>query len=317
MTKIREESDIREESAVREESRKEKISEEKYQVLLDDLRSVGSLAVAFSGGVDSTFLLHAAHEALGDGVIAISAVSASFPERELEEAKAICRTWGIRHRSCRIHQMEIPGFAQNPPDRCYLCKKAIFQEIGRLAGEEGFAEVAEGSNLDDEGDYRPGMRAIRELGVHSPLRKAGLTKAEIRFLSRKAGLPTWKKPSLACLATRFVYGETITEEKLKMVELAEQYLWDLGFSQLRVRVHGNLARIELPLEEMGRMWEQGLREQVDTYFRKIGFAYVALDLRGYRTGSMNETLSPDKDAQGESTKRKGPEKGKPERTLGK
>lgn len=275
---------------IREEDREEIQAEGKYQALLEDLRSLGGIAVAFSGGVDSTLLLYAAREALKDRVVAISAVSASFPERELEEARDLCRKWGIRHRSCRIREMEIPGFAQNPPNRCYLCKKAIFQEIQRLALEEGFSELAEGSNLDDEGDYRPGMQAIRELGVHSPLRRAGLTKEEIRLLSKKAGLPTWRKPSLACLATRFVYGEPITEEKLHRVEQAEQYLWDLGFDQVRVRIHGNLARIELLPLEMGRLLEEDLRKQVDAYFRQIGFAYVALDLQGYRTGSMNETL---------------------------
>ncbi len=275
---------------IREEDREEIQAEGKYQALLEDLRSLGGIAVAFSGGVDSTLLLYAAREALKDRVVAISAVSASFPERELEEARDLCRKWGIRHRSCRIREMEIPGFAQNPPNRCYLCKKAIFQEIQRLALEEGFSELAEGSNLDDEGDYRPGMQAIRELGVHSPLRRAGLTKEEIRLLSKKAGLPTWRKPSLACLATRFVYGEPITEEKLHRVEQAEQYLWDLGFDQVRVRIHGNLARIELLSREMGRLLEENLRKQVDAYFRQIGFAYVALDLQGYRTGSMNETL---------------------------
>ena len=264
--------------------------QEKYAHLQAYLRSLGSVAVAFSSGVDSTFLLYAAKEALGDQVIAITARSCSFPQRELKEAAAYCEANGIRHFIVDSEELNIEGFSQNPPNRCYLCKHELFEKILAIADEEGIAAVAEGSNLDDNGDYRPGLQAVAELGIKSPLREAGLTKQEIRILSRQFGLPTWEKQSFACLSSRFPYGETITEEKLHMVDRAEQLLLDLGFSQVRVRIHGTLARIELLPQEFSKLMEGTTRERVNREFRSYGFSYVALDLQGYRTGSMNETL---------------------------
>ena len=264
--------------------------QEKYAHLQAYLRLLGSVAVAFSSGVDSTFLLYAAKEALGDQVIAITARSCSFPQRELKEAAAYCEANGIRHFIVDSEELNIEGFSQNPPNRCYLCKHELFEKILAIADEEGIAAVAEGSNLDDNGDYRPGLQAVAELGIKSPLREAGLTKQEIRILSRQFGLPTWEKQSFACLSSRFPYGETITEEKLHMVDRAEQLLLDLGFSQVRVRIHGTLARIELLPQEFSKLMEGTTRERVNREFRSYGFSYVALDLQGYRTGSMNETL---------------------------
>jgi uncharacterized protein len=259
--------------------------------LLEYLRSLGSVAVAFSSGVDSTFLLKAAKEALGDKVIAVTARSCSFPKRELEEAKAFCEKEGIRHFICESEELDIEGFRQNPPNRCYLCKRELFEKIIKLAGENGIAYVAEGSNMDDNGDYRPGLQAVAELQVKSPLREAKLYKGEIRALSKKLGLPTWEKQSFACLSSRFVYGETITEEKLSMVDRAEQLLMDLGFHQLRVRIHGKMARIEIMPTEFEKLMAAGVREQVVEKFKEYGFTYVTMDLTGYRMGSMNETLN--------------------------
>ncbi len=263
---------------------------DKYDRLKDYLASFGSVAVAFSSGVDSTFLLYAAKEALGDHAIAVTASSCSFPERELKEAKEYCQKMGIRHFVIKSEELEIEGFSHNPKNRCYLCKHELFEKIGALAKEQGINEIAEGSNLDDNGDYRPGLQAVAELGVKSPLRHIGFTKQEIRELSQYLNIPTWNKQSFACLSSRFPYGDLINEKKLKMVDRAEQLLLDMGFHQLRVRIHGDVARIELLPEEFPKFMEEKTRLSVYKKFKEYGFSYVTLDVLGYRMGSMNETL---------------------------
>ena len=265
-------------------------AEAKLERLRERLRNLGSAVVAFSSGVDSTFLLRVAHEELGDHIVAATIRSRTFPKRELDEAVAFCRADGIRHEIIETEELDIPGFADNPPDRCYYCKKNLFRRILSFAKGNGLAAVLEGSNIDDDGDYRPGRRAIRELGILSPLHEAGLTKAEIRTLSRKMGLPTSDKPSFACLASRFPYGERITAAGLERVEKAEQWLLDAGLdlTQLRVRAHGDMARIEVPPADIPRIVTRAA--EIAAVFKGFGFAYVTLDLQGYRTGSMNETL---------------------------
>lgn len=260
---------------------------EKQSSLIAYLRGLGKTAIAFSGGVDSTFLLKTAYDALGDDVLAIIGKTVSVPNREYLEAVSFCRSLGVQHTVIGIDQMSIEGFADNPPERCYLCKKALFAAFLKEAASRGFSFVAEGSNMDDLGDYRPGLKALSELGIRSPLREADLTKADIRALSRELDLPTWNKPSFACLATRIPCGEEITEEKLHMVEEAEECLFDLGFTQVRVRHHGEIARIEVVKEEMTKLLEPDVAMIVTGRLREIGFRYITVDLDGYRTGSTN------------------------------
>jgi len=267
------------------------ILQKKYEALKQYLQDLESVVVAYSSGVDSTFLLYAAKEALGDNLIAVTAASDFFPKRELEETKVFCEEIGVQHRILYADELEVEGIAENPTNRCYLCKKDLFGKFVALAKECKMAAVVEGSNVDDEGDYRPGMQAIAELGIKSPLRAVRFTKAEIRELSREFGLSTWEKPSFACLASRFPYGEIITKEKLHKVEEAEQLLLDLGFQQFRVRIHGeDLARIELLPSDFEAVMKDETRELIYEKLRRFGFAYVSLDLRGYRTGSLNEVL---------------------------
>lgn len=259
--------------------------EEKFDNLKKYLRELESVAIAFSSGVDSTFLLKVAHDVLGEKVIAITAVSNLFPQREIEESKNFCEREKIRQIIFNIDPLKIDGFENNPPDRCYICKKNIFAQIKKIAAENKIFHVAEGSNIDDLDDYRPGLKAISELEIKSPLRQTELYKKEIRELSRKLNLPTWDKSSFACLASRFVYGEKITAEKLSRIECAEEFLRKKNFVQFRVRIHENLARIEILPTDFEKILQ--IRDEVVKTFKNYGFDYVSLDLQGYRTGSMN------------------------------
>ena len=265
--------------------------QEKYQVLKDNMKRRGSAAIAFSGGVDSTFLVKVAHEVLGDKMIAVTATSSTYPERELKEAIKYAKDMGVKHLIISSEELDIEGFASNPTNRCYYCKKELFTKINAIAKENGVEYVFDGSNIDDDGDYRPGMQAARELEVISPLKEAKLTKDDIRELSKDLGLPTWNKPAFACLSSRFPYGNEITAPKLKMVDEAEQFLLDMGIRQLRVRHHGEIARIEVAPEERVRFFDIDVMNKIGERFKQIGFTYVTLDMLGYRTGSMNEVLT--------------------------
>lgn len=265
--------------------------QEKYQLLKDNMKKRGSAAIAFSGGVDSTFLIKVANEVLGDKMIAVTATSSTYPERELKEAIQYAKDMGVKHIIISSEELDIEGFASNPKNRCYFCKKELFTKIYEVAKDNGIEYVFDGSNSDDTGDYRPGMQAARELEVISPLKEAGLTKEDIRVLSKELGLLTWDKPSFACLSSRFPYGNKITKDKLKMVEEAEQFLLDLGFRQVRVRHHGEIARIEVNPEERVQFFDVALMDKIGEKLKSIGYTYITLDMLGYRTGSMNEVLS--------------------------
>lgn len=276
---------------VRETTMAQASIQKKLERLMHDLASSGPVLVAFSGGVDSAFLLSAAVRALGgEKVLAATAEGPLFPKRELERATAFCRERRIARLGLPFDPTGRDAFSCNPPDRCRLCKEALSALLWEAAGASGAKRVLHGANLDDLNDYRPGLRAAREAGLEAPLLKAGLEKAEIRRLSREAGLPTWDLPSRACLASRIPYGERITPPALERIDRAERYLEEAGFSQVRVRHHRGLARVEIPPGEIARVLEPGTRKAVVDRLRELGFLHVALDLEGYVTGSLNREI---------------------------
>ncbi len=254
------------------------------------LQGLESVVVAFSGGVDSTFLGWAARDALGDRALLVTADSDSYAEGELDEARRLAELIGLRHLVIRTHEVENPAYAANPANRCFFCKEELFARLEPVAAAEGFRHLVYGATVDDLGDHRPGMVSARQRGVKAPLIEAGLGKAEIRALSRAVGLPTWDKPAMACLSSRFPYGTRITPEKLRQVDRAEAFVRSLGFREFRVRHHGELARLEIGKAEMGRLWEAGRAEAIVARLRELGFLHVTVDLQGFRSGSLNEAL---------------------------
>ena len=264
---------------------------EKYDRLTKFLSSLKSVAVAFSGGVDSTLLLKAAHDTLGENAVAVSAQSRLVTKRESDDAREFCQKEGVRRIVVPFDEESVPGLVENPPERCYLCKKAIFGKIAEVARAENLAFVIDGTNADDAKDYRPGQRAVAELDVKSPLKETGFTKADIRAAAKALNLPVWNKPSLACLASRIPYGERISPEKLAMINAAEEFLTDRGFIEKRVRLSGKTARIEISPQDFPRIMKEETRLAVTNKFRSLGFLYVSLDLDGFRSGSLNAALT--------------------------
>lgn len=266
--------------------------EEKYSVLRSILAEMESVVIGFSAGVDSTLLVKVAADTLGSGALAVIGRSETYPTREFEEALRLAEEIGVNVRVVHTEETDVLKFRENPPDRCYYCKTELFGKLKVIAEEQGFRWIADGTNVDDIGDFRPGMRAVNEKRVRSPLVEAGLSKQEIRELSRHLDLPTWNKPSFACLSSRFPYGFGITKENLMKIDQAETVLRNLGFHSFRVRHHDNkTVRIEVGREEIKRLMDDELRVKVVAEMKKLGFTYVTLDLQGYRTGSMNEVLT--------------------------
>ncbi len=264
--------------------------EKKYQYLQEILRDMESVLVAFSGGVDSTFLAKVAHDLLKDEAQAVTAYSQNFPESDLQELEGLANSIGVRQHVITYDEMKIPHFAQNPPDRCYYCKQYFFERFIYIAEEHGLKEVVDGSNFDDAYDFRPGMRALKELEIRSPLEEAVLTKEDIRNLSRRLCLPTWDKPSMTCLATRVPFNMEITSKILTMISEAESFLSQFQFHRVRVRHHNEIARIEMTRDDMQRIFVEYLDTEIVRRFKEIGYTYVTLDLQGFRNGSMNELL---------------------------
>jgi uncharacterized protein len=263
---------------------------EREQALRDILDSLGSCLVAFSGGVDSAYLAVVAHEQLGQEALAVTAESPSYPSHQKEIALDVVSRFGLRHEFVRSEELEDPEYAANPVNRCYFCKHELYTRLGRLARERGFGWVVDGNNLDDTGDYRPGRKAGDELDVRSPLIEAGLGKAAIRELSRRRDLPTWDQPASACLSSRIPYGSAVTQEKLRMIDQGEAVLRQMGFRQSRVRHHGDVARIEIARDELPRALDMETFDRLSGAFKALGFRFVTLDVDGYRTGALNETL---------------------------
>jgi uncharacterized protein len=265
--------------------------EDKYIKLRNILQEMKEIVVAYSGGVDSAFLLKVGVDVLGDKAKGVLAVSPTYPSREFDKAKETAAIIGAKISIIESHEMEDEKFRSNPIDRCYFCKSELFTEIKNIAESKQYHNLVDGSNVDDLGDHRPGMKALRELGVRSPLQEAELTKEEIRILSKRLGLPTWDKDALACLSSRFPYGENITVEKLKMVDAIENYLFDLGFRSIRARHQGNTLKIEVSPDFIQKLLDNELRTNLVNFAKSLGYKYVTLDLEGYRQGSMNEVLA--------------------------
>lgn len=262
---------------------------DKLEQLKNLLKSYSSALVAYSGGVDSTFLAVVSHQVLAERSLAVTAVSATYPEDQLNEARAIAAQFGFHHQIIHTNEYEEPNFVSNPPDRCYYCKLALLNDLRRLADEKGFREVLDGANLDDLADYRPGHRAVQEVGVRSPLREAGMTKADIREYSRQMSLPTWNKPAYACLASRIPYGTRITPDVLLRIYQSEGFLRSLGLIEVRVRDHYPVARIEVGKDQMDQAWAQ--RTLIAGRLHEIGYPFISLDLDGFRSGSLNVCLT--------------------------